>query len=129
MSKKCSQSVKIFSPTSLRSNTLFKIYCMFITRHIKKAKQQDLVNLSAATNAVFTLFKKNKNEYVRILTTVPMENGKYAIGTKLDTTSLAYAALQNGKSFIGPGILFGKTYSNAYWIIDDKYVGYFGSIF
>ena len=129
MSKKCcSQSVNVFIPTSLRLNTLFEIYCSFITSHIKKAKQSELINLSAATYAVFTVLKKKGNNYVRKITTVTMENGKYAIGTELDKNSKAYISLQAGNSFTGPGILFGKTYYNWYWIIDDEYVGYLGTL-
>jgi hypothetical protein len=127
MSKNCcSQSQLVFDPTEIRMNTLFEIYCKFITNNIKKTKQQELVNLSAATNANFTIFKLKGSDYVRIKTSVQEENGKYAINTKLEINSPEYAALKAGKSYQGTVVLYGKSYYAWYWIINDKYAGYFG---
>jgi len=124
--KYCAQSKLVIDPTQIRMNTLFEIYCSFITKHVKKTKQQELVNLSAATNANFTLFKVKGSDYVRIKTTVQKENGKYAIDTKLDNTDLAYSALQAGNSYQGQTVLFGVAFYAWYWIMDETYVGYFG---
>ena len=125
--KKCSSSPIDLNTSSIRSNTLFEIYCKFLTPHIKKAKQEELVNLTAATGAYFTIFKKCGPDYIRKRTTLMQQNGKYAINSVLDPLSLAYIALTDGKSYEGFAKLYEKTYYSWYWTIDKDYVGCFGT--
>ena len=52
-------------------------------------------------------------DFVRTETTL-MNEGKSAIGTKLDRDSAAYKALVEKKSYTGPAIAFGKNYQGNY---------------
>src|SRR5262245_59825492 len=52
-------------------------------------------------------------DFTRTETTL-MEEGKAAVGTKLDTNSDAYKALVKGHSYTGPVIVFGKNYQGNY---------------
>ena len=125
--KKCSESDIELNTTTMRSNTLFKIYCKFLLPHIKKVKQKELINLTSATNACFTIFKKNEKNYIRKKTTLTKKNGEYAINSILDPTSLAYIALTNGQSFKGIVTIYDKSYYAWYWVINNDYAGFFGS--
>jgi methyl-accepting chemotaxis protein-2 (aspartate sensor receptor) len=51
--------------------------------------------------------------FVRTETTL-MNEGKSAIGTKLDRDSAAYKALVEKKSYTGPATAFGKNYQGNY---------------
>src|SRR5262245_49574221 len=52
-------------------------------------------------------------DFTRNETTL-MDNGKAAVGTKLDTNSDAYKALVQGHSYTGPATVFGKNYQGNY---------------
>jgi len=113
------------STPDLKLPTLEKIFDKLVSKRVSKAKQDDLVALSVATGSVFTVFKKNSDgDYVRKCTTVPQQNGKHAVGSKLDPKSDAFAALNKGKSFRGESTLFGKSYKASYFLINSKYSGF-----
>jgi len=76
---------------------------------------------SAQTGTVATIFVADNDDYVRISTTVKKENGDRAIGTKMDRSHGAYAALNSGNKFVGMAKLFGKQYITEYDpIVDSK---------
>ena len=52
-------------------------------------------------------------DFVRTETTL-MNEGKSAVGTKLDRDSAAYKALVGKKSYTGPATAFGKNYQGNY---------------
>jgi methyl-accepting chemotaxis protein-2 (aspartate sensor receptor) len=52
-------------------------------------------------------------DFTRTETTL-MEEGKAAVGTKLDANSDAYKALVEGHSYTGPVTVFGKNYQGNY---------------
>src|SRR5262245_26735494 len=70
-------------------------------------------------NGAVTLFVKNGDQYVRVLTTVKTEDGKRAVGTALDANSPAIAKLNNGEAYYGDATIFGKTYDAGYEPIKD----------
>ena len=60
-----------------------------------------------------SVFSYDGKDFVRTETTL-MQDGKSAIGTKLDATSPAYKALTEKHSFTGPVTVFGKNYKGNY---------------
>ena len=52
-------------------------------------------------------------DFTRTETTL-MQEGKAAVGTKLDPDSPAYKALAAGHSYTGPATVFGKNYQTNY---------------
>ena len=55
-----------------------------------------------------TIFAVDGEDFVRVSTSVKKENGERAVGTTLDRSSPAYAALRQGRSYVGLVTLFGK---------------------
>ena len=131
----CNQTSLTFDPTKLRINSLFNIFCKMIASNIQHATQQDLVNLTAGTGAVFTIFKRFGNTFTRIATTVPESPipdsgyslGQFAIGSTLDTSNPAHNALINNQSYEDIAILYGQGYDTIYWKIKDSYYGFIGN--
>jgi len=66
-----------------------------------------------------TIFVASGEDFVRISTSVKKENGERAVGTVLDRSGAAYAALKNGKPYIGLAKLFGKQFMTDYEPIRD----------
>jgi methyl-accepting chemotaxis protein len=60
-----------------------------------------------------TIFSYDGKDFVRTETTL-MNEGKSAVGTKLDRDSAAYKALLEKKSYTGPVTAFGKDYQGNY---------------
>lgn len=89
--------------------------------------QDYLVKSSKQNKVVLTVFQRKGDSYVRIATTVPMENGQLAIGTKLDPSSPAFLSLQQKGSYEGTSELFGLKYSDIYQsIINGEFVIFTG---
>jgi len=63
---------------------------------------------------VATIFKKEKNDFIRIATSLKKEDGTRAVGTKLDINHPAYPLLLQGKSYTGKAELFGRDYMTVY---------------
>jgi hypothetical protein len=78
-----------------------------------------------------TLFAKKGTNFVRVSTNV-MKEGKRAVGSVLDPSGPAYAAINQGKAFYGLVDILGKTFDTGYEpiksesgdIIGIAYVGY-----
>lgn len=78
-----------------------------------------------------TLFARTGDEYVRVSTNVPKDNGR-ATGTVLDMKAAAGMAIAQGKAYYGPVNILGKPYITGYEPIKDGsgkvigiwYVGY-----
>jgi len=66
-----------------------------------------------------TIFVASGDDFVRISTSVKKENGERAVGTALDRSGAAYAALKQGKPYIGMAKLFGKQFMTDYEPIRD----------
>jgi len=66
-----------------------------------------------------TIFVASGEDFVRISTSVKKENGERAVGTVLDHASPAYAAIRDGKPYVGLTRLFGKQFMTDYEPIRD----------
>src|SRR5439155_25525944 len=71
------------------------------------------------TSGNATIFVASGDDFVRISTSVKKENGERAVGTALDHTSPAYAAVRAGKSYVGLVTLFGKQFMTDYEPVRD----------
>jgi hypothetical protein len=84
-----------------------------------------------ANGGTATLFAKTGDEYVRVSTNVPKDNGR-ATGTILDPKGKAIVEINAGKAFYGDVDILGKMYTTGYDPIKDAsgkvigiyYVGY-----
>jgi methyl-accepting chemotaxis protein len=74
---------------------------------------------SAATGGNATVFAADGDDFVRVTTSVKKENGERAVGTPLDRASPAYAALKDGKVYVGLAKLFGKQFITQYAPVRD----------
>ncbi len=77
----------------------------------------DRFSLETGGNA--TIFVAAGEEFVRVTTSVKKENGERAVGTQLDHASPAYAALKDGKVYVGLVKLFGKQFITQYSPVRD----------
>ncbi len=66
------------------------------------------------TGGVATVFARKGDDFVRIATSLQDERGERAVGTELDRSSSAYAAVSKGESYIGRATLFGRPYVASY---------------
>ena len=66
-----------------------------------------------------TIFVASGEDFVRISTSVKKENGERAVGTVLDRSGAAYAALSKGKPYVGLAKLFGKQFMTDYEPVRD----------
>src|ERR1700723_3588963 len=79
-----------------------------------------------------TIFSKNGERFVRIATNVMKDDGTRAVGTELNNTTKAYAALIRGQPFYGVVDILGNPYITGYEPLNAKngefiginYVGY-----
>ena len=76
-------------------------------------------HFTAQTGGNATIFAVDGDDFVRVTTSVKKENGARAVGTLLDRASPAYAALREGRSYIGLVTLFGKQYITQYEPVRD----------
>ncbi len=74
---------------------------------------------SKETGGNATIFAASGDDFVRVSTSVKKENGERAVGTQLDRTTPAYAALREGKVYVGLATLFGKQFITQYEPVRD----------
>jgi methyl-accepting chemotaxis protein len=74
---------------------------------------------TSQTGGNATIFVASGEDFVRISTSVKKENGARAVGTALDRSGAAYAALKAGKPYVGLAKLFGKQFMTDYEPIRD----------
>jgi len=74
---------------------------------------------STETGGNATIFAASGDDFVRISTSVKKENGERAVGTQLDRATPAYAALREGKVYVGLATLFGKQFITQYQPVRD----------
>jgi hypothetical protein len=93
----------------------------FGTTKVDKSIVKDVVRKHGMkeNKGAVTLFVKNGDQYVRVLTTVMKEDGTRAVGTPLDTNNPAIAKLNKGEAYYGDATVFGKTYDAGYEPIKD----------
>jgi hypothetical protein len=71
-----------------------------------------------------TLFKRVGDDFIRVATTLLVENNKYAVGYTLARDSPAYLPLLSGNSYQGIVQLFGYNYYAKYTPIFDSFTGF-----
>jgi methyl-accepting chemotaxis protein len=73
-----------------------------------------------------TIFSKDGERFVRIATNVPKDNGGRAVGTELNNTTRAYAALIKGTEFYGVVDILGSPYFTGYEPLHSRSGEYIG---
>ena len=71
-------------------------------------------SFSKSNDCIATIFVKDKDEYIRIATTLRQRDGTLALGTKLDHDNPAYPKIQKGESLADVVNLFGIEYITKY---------------
>ena len=71
------------------------------------------------TGAISTIFVRRGDDYIRIATSLRKEDGSRAMGTLLDRSSAAWAKVNQGETFRGLTLLFGKRYITQYQPVQD----------
>lgn len=94
--------------------------------HDNNALSDDFLN---RTGAISTLFVRSGNDFIRVATSLRKENGDRAMGTVLDTTSPAFAAVTKGEVYRGLALLFGKRYITQYQPVKNNDGQVIGIIF
>ncbi|MGI5935995.1 MAG: Cache 3/Cache 2 fusion domain-containing protein [Oscillospiraceae bacterium] len=61
-----------------------------------------------------TIFARDSNRFVRVLTTVKDSKGERAVGTELDRSGQAYQAVSKGNSYFGEADILGSLYMTGY---------------
>jgi methyl-accepting chemotaxis protein len=74
---------------------------------------------TAQTKGNATVFVASGDDFIRVSTSVKKENGDRAVGTALDRAGPAYAALRDGKDYVGQAKLFGKDFITQYSPVRD----------
>ena len=73
-----------------------------------------------------TIFSKDGERFVRIATNVLKDDGSRAVGTELNQTTKAYAALSTGHAFYGVVDILGNPYITGYEPLNAKNGDYIG---
>jgi methyl-accepting chemotaxis protein-2 (aspartate sensor receptor) len=74
---------------------------------------------SKESGGVATVFMRKGDDFIRIATSLKKENGDRAVGTLLGIQHPAYAAMIDGKPYIGRATLFGAHYMTKYQPVRD----------
>ncbi|HVY06616.1 MAG TPA: methyl-accepting chemotaxis protein [Burkholderiales bacterium] len=85
--------------------------------------------LTNRLGVVATIFARDGGEFVRVSTSIRDERGDRVLGTKLDRSHPAHAALGANQSYEGSMVLFGQAYMTRYVPIVDAGGGVIGAFF
>jgi methyl-accepting chemotaxis protein len=81
---------------------------------------QYIDKFSQDMDTVATVFAKDGNKYIRVLTTIKDDKGERVVGTELDTNGQAYKEISNGKDYFGEADILGSKYMTGYVPIYDS---------
>ena len=81
---------------------------------------KDLVNQSQDSGTSLTIFVRDGDSLVRLITSIQTNDGKSAVGTLLEPTSQVMPELLQGQSYKGLARIFGKLYYTNYVPILDQ---------
>lgn len=75
--------------------------------------------------SVATIFVRKGDALIRVATSLKKEDGSRALGTRLDPKGKSYAALMEGRTYLGKARLFGRDYMTEYkpLLSDGKLIG------
>lgn len=79
-----------------------------------EGQYESIDQLSDAMGIKATIFKKDGNDFIRVLTSIKDEKGERAVGTPLDQKSEAFQSVKSGSSYIGTATIFGTDYATIY---------------
>lgn len=79
-----------------------------------------LDRFSGDMDNVATIFAKDGNRFVRVITTITDDRGQRIIGTELDPQGEAYLAVSKGESYLGPAKILGAEYMTSYSPMKDE---------
>ena len=80
----------------------------------------DVDDFHKATGGVATVFMRKGEDFERVTTSLKKENGERALGTLLARDHPAYPLMQQGKTYTGRAVLFGKPYMTHYEALKDQ---------
>jgi methyl-accepting chemotaxis protein len=83
-------------------------------------------NVTRLAKGTATIFSKDGERFVRITTNVLKDDGSRAVGTELNQTTKAYAALSKGHAFYGVVDILGNPYITGYEPLNAKNGDYIG---
>lgn len=75
---------------------------------------------SQEMDVVATVFAKDGDNYIRVLTTVADDKGERAIGTKLDASGQAYEEISKGNVYFGEADILGSQFMTRYAPLYDS---------
>ena len=81
---------------------------------------QYIDKFSQDMDTIATVFAKDGNKYIRVLTTIKDDKGERVVGTELDTNGQAYKEISNGKDYFGEADILGSKYMTGYAPIYDS---------
>ena len=67
-----------------------------------------------------TIFLKENDDFIRILTSIINEDGRRITGTSLGNKSQAYQSVTNGDLYIGEAVILGREYATGYQPLFDE---------
>ena len=70
--------------------------------------------LSNNMDVIATVFNKEGNNYIRVLTTIKDEKNQRVVGTELDPNGPAYEAISKGNVYLGEADILGHEYMTKY---------------
>jgi len=79
-----------------------------------EGKFEYIDKFSQDMNALVTVFARDGDNYIRLLTTITDDKGERVIGTKLDTSGQAYQEISKGNAYFGEADILGSKYKTAY---------------
>ena len=88
-----------------------------------------VANFTRTTGAVATVFVRKGSDYLRVNSSLQGADGQRVVGTTLDTSHPAYAALQGGTTYMGLATLFGRQYMTHYAPLKDAQGQVVGALF
>ncbi|RXQ98411.1 Cache 3/Cache 2 fusion domain-containing protein, partial [Pseudoxanthomonas composti] len=82
-------------------------------------RQETVDRFAEATGGVATIFVRSGEDFVRVATSLRNKEGERVLGTSLDRSGKAYAAIASGQTYTGPASLFGTSYMTHYAPLAD----------
>jgi Signal transduction histidine kinase involved in nitrogen fixation and metabolism regulation len=85
-----------------------------------EGKFQYIDKFSEDMDVVATVFTKDGDKFIRVLTTVKDDKGERAIGTELDRSGQAYQEILKGNLYFGEADILGSQYMTGYTPLYDN---------
>jgi methyl-accepting chemotaxis protein len=81
----------------------------------RKVNSNEFVdNFAGKLGITATVFRKDGDDFIRIITNIKKDDGKRAVGTYLGKGSSAYKPIMGKTRFLGSAVILGKQYLTAY---------------